>query len=1159
MNERPVNPAQASAFFLQTIASQTAAQNVQLSLSLGELWPPERLQSAWQHMVATHGILRSAFRKGSTGEYFRREHEVAAVPWISLDWKDVAPADIPTRWQALMAEDAKKSFDLSTPPLLRITSIILPGGHCHSLVSFPRMLLDEDGLFQILCDWLDALEGHGRTAADAEEAADGTAGLAKSDWWAQLLAGTPTPTRIEIASAIPGRIDAGKAALQKVLGRDISKAIKSKVQGMGITSRDFFLGAWSFLLSRLSSQERVLFLAHAHLPSSIPTDGGAADNVLPFLAEPTGSQTINEYLKKIARAEKERTENAGIPLDRALALAQPARQAVDFHTTFHWAPPSLNSRIHDAYPRWINLDARIYRQPITSLSLEVRADNPIELKLDYDAAALPPAQAEQIMMRLELAVDEFLLDGNTKLSDACILTDAEWASFRLAPPSSELPPSGVSFLEKIEVTIGAQPKAIAVQGPGDATVTYDELDSLADALASYLRKENLAEGWNIAICLTPTSWLPVATLATLRAGDTCLPLDPRAGAEWLNKAVEACDAELLICDSLSAPSFEGTTKKILIIDQQWESIGESDAIPPRMAPAKIAFLLATSDAEKKIICQPLTPTTLSTSCEALTQLLDLQAGDRVALLQNPGTAGFVETVVSTLGSGATLLVEDEAVCTLGSIAEVSTHLRLTSRQWRAWVTESVAEGRTLPQSLRTVNVEGAPFPPSLYSHWQQLSRGQVLWTSFLSPSGFSGQAIRFTSPDRPGSMPELHSIPIGTPTWGVKSRLNDHAGQPLAPHHPGTLEVSLKKDSAWKSETPAWRDAQGWIHFVPSRLDLVERALCDVEDVLDAHAVLDEDAGLLAWIVRRDRSDKLPSEFFEQMAARLPASLRPDSLFAVREFPLTADGHIEVSKLPHPAPPAPPAPPVSARSAPEKPTSIPRVVKEWEPLVSLSATPDTPTLFLVHDLEGDPAAYKTLSGLLAEEWSVYGTSARGLNDPRACHGSVDSEAAALIEAICALDPEGPYHLCGHGYGAVLAFEMARQLRLTGREVPFLMLAGGPAPELEVKKDWKQSLVGLFGGKSAKPSPRAGTSTPVSEAHLKALKEYKTQPLDGPAGLILAVDQGREVEMAWQACVPDFFLERMSCAAADMLTEPAVKRLAVILKDCSLPSDEEEDS
>lgn len=1157
MNERPVNPAQASAFFLQTKAANTAEQNVQLSLSLGELWPAERLQGAWQHMAATHGILRSAFRKGSTGEYFRREHEVAAIPWASLDWKDVPPADIPSRWQALMTEDAKKPFDLTTPPLLRITTIILPGGHCHSLVSFPRMLLDEDGLFQILCDWLDALEGHGRAATSSEEV-DATVGLAKSDWWAQLLANTPVPAKVEVASAVPGT-DTGKASLQKVLGRDISKAIKSAAQGLGITSRDFFLGAWSFLISRLSSQERVLFLAHAHLPSSIPTDGGTADNVLPFLAEPTGSQPISEYLKKVARAEKERADNAGIPLDRALALAQPPRKVEEFHTTFHWAPPSLNSRIHDAYPRWINLDAKIYRQPLTSLALEVRDDNPIELKLDYDPNELPPAQAEQLMMRLELAIDEFLLDGNAKLSDACILTDAEWASFRLAPPSSELPPSGVSFQEKIEKAITDHPQAVAVQGPGEATLTYDELDSLADALASYLRRENLAEGWNIAICLNPTSWLPVATLAALRAGDTCLPLDPQAGSEWLIKAVEACDAELLICDSRSALSFEGTTKKILIIDQQWESIGEKDATPPRMAPAKIAFLLASADAENKVVCQPLNPTTLSTTAEALTQLLQLQEGDRVALLQVPGTAGFVEAVVSTLGAGATLLVEDEESYSLSTVAEASTHLRLTSHQWRALVTECIAEEKPLPASIRTVTVEAAAFPPALYAQWQQLNRGQIQWTSFLSPQGFSGQALRFTSPDRPGFHPELRSVPIGTPTWGVKSRLNDHAGQPLAPFHPGSLEISLKKDSAWKSETAAWRDAQGWIHFVPSRLDQVERALCEINDVLDVHAVQDKDAGLLAWIIRRDRSEKLPSEFYEEMAARLPASLRPDALFAVREFPLSVSGHIDVSKLPHPAPPAPPTPVVSAKSAPEKATATPRVVKEWEPLVPLSATPDTPTLFLVHGLEGDPAAYKTLSGLLADEWTVYGTSARGLNDPRACHSSVASEAAALIEAICALDPEGPYHLCGHGYGAILAFEMARQLRMADHEVPFLMLAGSAAPEVEVKKDWKQSLAGLFGGKSAKPAPRTGTLTPVSEAHLKALKDYKTQPLDGPAGLILAVDQGREVETAWQTCVPDFFLERMSCAAADMLAEPAVKRLAVILKDCSLPTDEEEES
>ena len=39
-------------------------------------------------------------------------------------------------------------------------------------------------------------------------------------------------------------------------------------------------------------------------------------------------------------------------------------------------------------------------------------------------------------------------------------------------------------------------------------------------------------------------------------------------------------------------------------------------------------------------------------------------------------------------------------------------------------------------------------------------------------------------------------------------------------------------------------------------------------------------------------------------------------------------------------------------------------------------------------------------------------------------------------------------------------------------------------------------------------------------------------------------------------VPEAFVERMSCQAREMLAEPAVKRLAVILRECALAPDEE---
>ena len=62
--------------------------------------------------------------------------------------------------------------------------------------------------------------------------------------------------------------------------------------------------------------------------------------------------------------------------------------------------------------------------------------------------------------------------------------------------------------------------------------------------------------------------------------------------------------------------------------------------------------------------------------------------------------------------------------------------------------------------------------------------------------------------------------------------------------------------------------------------------------------------------------------------------------------------------------------------------------------------------------------------------------------------TLEAMAAAYIEAMRAIQPEGPYFLGGFCGGGLIAFEAAQQLRSAGQEVAFLLLIeakDGPAP------------------------------------------------------------------------------------------------------------------
>ena len=70
---------------------------------------------------------------------------------------------------------------------------------------------------------------------------------------------------------------------------------------------------------------------------------------------------------------------------------------------------------------------------------------------------------------------------------------------------------------------------------------------------------------------------------------------------------------------------------------------------------------------------------------------------------------------------------------------------------------------------------------------------------------------------------------------------------------------------------------------------------------------------------------------------------------------------------------------------------------------------------------------------------VYGLRARGVNPDEEPQGSVEEMARTYVDAIRAFQPQGPYRVAGHSFGALVAFEIARQLTQPGEEVGWLGL------------------------------------------------------------------------------------------------------------------------
>lgn len=108
-------------------------------------------------------------------------------------------------------------------------------------------------------------------------------------------------------------------------------------------------------------------------------------------------------------------------------------------------------------------------------------------------------------------------------------------------------------------------------------------------------------------------------------------------------------------------------------------------------------------------------------------------------------------------------------------------------------------------------------------------------------------------------------------------------------------------------------------------------------------------------------------------------------------------------------------------------------------LVPLQAKGSKLPFFCVPGVSGDPACLSKLVSYMSKEQPFYSFVAPGLDGKSLPVNRIPTLASIYLKELRQFQPEGPYLLGGHCFGAAVAFEMAHQLQHQGQDVPLLIL------------------------------------------------------------------------------------------------------------------------
>jgi len=265
------------------------------------------------------------------------------------------------------------------------------------------------------------------------------------------------------------------------------------------------------------------------------------------------------------------------------------------------------------------------------------------------------------------------------------------------------------------------------------------------------------------------------------------------------------------------------------------------------------------------------------------------------------------------------------------------------------------------------------------------------------------------------------------------------------------------------------------------------------------------------------------------------------------------------------------------------------------PLVAIRSSGAGRPVFCVHPLGASVMQYVDLAHELGDDRPFYALEARGVDDDTEPHDSIEAMAAAYLDTVRSVQPEGPYLLAGWSMGGVIAYEMARTLETRPGSVALVALLD-PAPAFAVPdprdaaEPGDRSLVSTFArslglgfeqlavtlealdrmpladqltllsdlARDARLLPDTVDATQlrrrlrVFEAHLRALQRYEARPYTGPVTIIDAA--ARHGAAADANGVPDWRrlavgdVERVTVPGDHhtMLHAPHVRQLARIL-------------
>ncbi|HEX6047361.1 MAG TPA: amino acid adenylation domain-containing protein [Pyrinomonadaceae bacterium] len=607
----PLSCSQRRLWFLDQLSPGNTSYNATAALRIaGELDIPA-LESALNEIIRRHEILRTIFptEEGSPVQIVQSR---AFTNLPIHDLTGLSPQISDVKAGQIYADEAKRSFDLASGPLVRASLLRLHPGE-HVLLLTLHHIIGDGWSIGVCMRELAALYEtyasgqpsslkelpiqYGDFASWQHQWLQGETFEKQLSYWKQRLKDAPPLLHLPTDRPRRATQSFSGASEQFVLSRTVSEELRSLSRSENVTLFMTLLGAFQTLLFRYTGQRQILTGSPVAGRNWSETEGliGCFLNLLVLRTDLSGDPTFRELLGRVREVTVGAMAHQDLPFEKLVEELQLERDLSRnplFQVMFALQnTPQTEMRLAD-----LEMSIQRVESGAAKVDLYLSIDDAEQLTgtVEYNTDLWDASTVKRMMMHFQNLLEDCVANPDRRLSELKLLDQAEHKQLIAGWNETETKYRHERCLHQLfEERVALKSDRVAVSFEGKQ-LTYDQLNRRANQLAHYLRRLGVAPEQPVGICAQPSIEMLVGLLGVLKAGGAYVPLDPAYPQERLRfMANDARIRVLLTQESLAGQFPESAAEIVFLGHDEIDSECEDNPACPS-DPANLAYVIYTS-------------------------------------------------------------------------------------------------------------------------------------------------------------------------------------------------------------------------------------------------------------------------------------------------------------------------------------------------------------------------------------------------------------------------------------------------------------------------------------------------------------------------------------------------------------------------------------